>query len=420
MIRTKLRFSFLVISILLVGCSSLAPLLSPPATVPVSSATPTPQPIPTSTVPVKDQPRLLRVWLPPQFNPNAGTPSAELLKQRLQEFENDHSRIQIEVRIKDDADILNALSVTTNAAPEAMPDLIALSHSNMQTAASRGYLHPLEGLTTVLQDPDWYAVAREFGHVQNTEFGLPFACDALLMIYRPAVFESMPADWNVVFASGSHVAFPVADPEAVFPLALYHSDGGQLVDGQGVIALDEETLVKVLSFYKSSLDTDTVPLTIRDYQTDTEALQYYRDGKADLAVVWASSDIDIKSGQYMSLPGLNDVPYSFADGWVLALAGSNVENQSLAAELASHLVESGFMSEWTRASGYLPARPQALAGWEDEELRESVNEVLQFVHPLPPDEILSVVSPLFQDAVRRVLNGEQVEVVARSVIEQIK
>lgn len=420
MIRKILRVSYFVIFVLLVGCSSLAPLLSPPTSVPVSSATSTPQPTPTSTAPVKDQSRLLRIWLPPQFDPNAGTPSAELLKQRLQDFENDHSGIQIEVRIKDDADILNALSVTTNAAPEAMPDLIALSHSNMQTAAAKGYLHPLEGMTTILQDPDWYAVAREFGHVQNTEFGLPFACNTLLMIYRPAVFESMPANWNVIFASGSHVAFPVSDPEAVFPLTLYHSDGGQFVDGQGVIALDEETLVKVFSFYKGLLDTDTVPLAIRDYQTDTQALQYYRDGKADLAVVWASSDIGTKSGQYMPLPSLNDVPYSFADGWVWALAGPNVENQPLAVELAAHLVESGFMSEWTRASGYLPTRPQALAGWEDEELQVSVNEILQSAHPLPSDEIMSVVSPLLREAIQRVMNGEQVEVVARSVIEQVK
>ena len=420
MIRKELRVSYFVISILLVGCSSLAPFLSPPTAVPAQTATSTPQPTPTSTAPAIDQPRLLRVWLPPQFDPNTGTPSAELLKQRLQNFESTHSGIQIEVRIKDDADILNALSVTANAAPGAMPDLIALSHSNMQTAASAGYLHPLEGLTTILQDPDWYVVAREFGHVQNTEFGLPFACDALLAVYRPAVFESMPAGWNDVFSSGSYIAFPVADPEAFFSLALYLSDGSRFVDDQGVATLNEETLIKVLSFYKSSLDTETTPPAIRDYQTDAQVLQYYRDGKADLAIVWASSDIDTKSGQYMPVPGLNDVPYSFADGWVWALAGPNVENQPLAVELAAHLVESGFMSEWTSASGYLPTRPQALAGWGDEELRESVNGVLQSAHPLPSGEVLSVVSPLLREALRRVMNGEQVEVVARSVMEQVK
>lgn len=371
-------------------------------------------------MPVKDQPRLLRIWLPPQFDPNAGTPSAELLKQRLQDFENSHLGIQIEIRIKGDSDILNTLSITTNAAPGAMPDLIALSHSNMQAAASAGYLHPLEGLTTVLQDPDWYAVAREIGHVQNTEFGLPFACDALLMIYRPAVFESAPLGWNAIFESGSYMAFPVSDPKVYFPLALYLSDAGRLVDDQGVIVLNEATLIKVLSFHKNILDTGTVPLAIREYQTDAQPLQYYRDGKADLAVAWASSDIGTKSGQYMPVPGLDGVSFSFADGWVWTLAGANVENQSLAAELAVSLVESEFMSEWTRASGYLPTRPQALAGWEDEELQKSINEVLQSAHSLPFANVLSVVSPLLRDALLRVENGEQVEVVARSVMEKIK
>jgi maltose-binding protein MalE len=97
-----------------------------------------------------------------------------------------------------------------------------------------------------------------------------------------------------------------------------------------------------------------------------------------------------------------------------------VENQPLAVELATYLVESGFMSEWTRASGYLPTRPQALEGWDDDQLKASINEVLQSAHPLPVDSVLSVVGPLMQEALVRIFNGEQPEVVARSVIESIK
>ena len=301
-----------------------------------------------------------------------------------------------------------------------MPDLIALSYSNMQRVASAGYLHPLEGLTTVLQDPDWYAVARELGHYKNTEFGLPFACDAMLLVYRPAVFEPALTAWKDIFASGSAMAIPVADPKAHFSLALYLSDGAQLVDGQGTITLNEETLIKVLSFHKNAFDTGIVPFEIMNYQTDAQTLQYYHDGKADLAVVWASSDINTASGKYMPIPGLKDAPYSFADGWMWALAGTNVENQPLAVELAAYLVESSFMLDWTRALGYLPTRPQALQGWENAEMESSLNEVLQSAHVVPVDDTLTIVGPLLHEALIRVFNGEQVEVVARSVIEQVK
>jgi len=421
MMTRLLRITNLSLILLLVGCSSLAPLLAAPTTAPAIEATTTPQATPTATPTVTtNQPRLLRVWLPPRLDPDAETAAAGLLKQRLQEFVNEYPGIELEIRIKAETDILNTLTVTNNAAPEIMPDLIALSYSDMQAVASAGFLHPLEGLTPLLQDPDWYAFARELGHLKNTEYGIPFASDALLAVYRPAVFDEIPDTWESFFESGVHLVFPVSDPRSLFLLSLYLSKGGRLVDDQGAVTLNEEALTSLLSFYQKALATETIPPIIRDYQTDMQSLQYFRDGKADLAVVWASSDIQTKSGGYTPILGLNNAHYSLGDGWVWALAGSNTENQPLTVELASYLVDSNFMSEWTQEAGYLPTRPQALDGWADEELSTSLNEVLQSVHPIPPKDAVSVVAPLLQGALVRIFNGEQPEVVAQSVIEDLK
>ena len=78
------------------------------------------------------------------------------------------------------------------------------------------------------------------------------------------------------------------------------------------------------------------------------------------------------------------------------------------------------MSEWTHELGYLPTRPQALDGWEGDELKTSIDEVLQSAHPMPADDVVSIVGPILQGALVRVFNGEQPEVVARSVIEDLK
>lgn len=363
---------------------------------------------------------MLRVWLPPRFDPNAESPSAALLKGSLQEFENAHPDVQLEIRIKSEANILDALTATSKAAPGAMPDLIALSHWDMQTVASAGYLHPIDGLTNLLDDPDWYAFARELGQIQNTDYGIPFAVDILLTVYRPSVFEAPPSTWEALFESGAFMVFPVSDPQALFTLSLYLSEGAQLVDDHGAAALDEAALVRVLTLVEQAIETETLLPLVKDYQTDTQSLLFFRDGHADFAVVRASSDIQTRSGSYAPLRGLNNAPYSVGYGWVWALAGSNLENQSLAVELASHLVDSTFMSEWTLSAGYLPTRPQALDGWEDEDLRKSIGEVLQFAQPLPSDEALSVVSPLLQQALMRIFNGEQPEAVARSVIEELQ
>lgn len=418
--KRTLRIVQLTLTLLLAGCSSLPPLLAAPTPAPSPQATSTPEAIATSTAPTTNQPRLLRVWIPPQFDPNAETPAAELFKQRLLEFEGEHPGIQIQVRIKSEENILNTLSLTDNAAPASMPDLIALSHADMRAAVSAGFLHSFDGLTTLPQDPDWYAFARALGQMQNIEYGIPFAGDVLLIVYRPSVFVEPPSAWDTLIESNTPVAFPAADPRALFSISLYLSEGAQTLNNQGGIALDEESLLRLLSLQKRAIDAGVFPPSIMDHQTDEQSLQLYRAGGADLAVIWASNDLQTPSGRYAPLPGLNNIPYSLGDGWVWALAGSDLENQPVAVELASYLVESSYMSEWTRAAGYLPTRPQALAEWDDEDLKYSIGEALRTAHPVPSEESLSMMSPLFLEALTRLLNGEQPEVVARSVIESAK
>lgn len=423
MMSRALRITCFISFLFLAGCSSLASYLSTPTPVPVIQAASTPQI--DSTQPAADvtEPRILRVWVPPRFDPQAGTSAADLLKQRFAMFEADHPGLEIEVRIKaedGENDLLNSLSVTGMAASSIMPDIIALTHSDMESAALKGLLHPIDGLTTFLEDPDWYGYARQLGYVQNTGFGLPFAANAMVLLYRPAVFESAPSDWGTVLGSGSQMVFSPSDPQAYFPLSLYLSINDQLTDGKGIFTLDEATLIRVLSFYRQALDSGTVVPTIREDQFDQQALKNYSAGDADLAVIWASSDLLAPSGRFAPVPGLDDAPYSLANGWVWALAGSNNENQILAVELVSYLVESDFMSVWSAASGYLPTRPKALAGWENEQLRKSVDEILQSAYPVPLDDVVSAWGPLMRGAMVRIFSGDQPEVVARSVIESIK
>jgi ABC-type glycerol-3-phosphate transport system substrate-binding protein len=405
MIRS-FRFANFLLLFTLVGCSSLAPILAPrtPTHAPVIEATSTPQAVPTPTAPAQDGPKILRVWLPPHFDPSAETESAGLLNQRLKEFEAEHPDLKIDVRIK--TNVVDFLNITNRAAPNAMPDLIALSYDQMQVAAGAGLLHPLDGLTDILQDSDWYVFARELGNVKNAAYGFPFAADTQLIVYRPAVFEAPPSSWGGIIESGAQLAFPLSDTEQFFP--------------QGMFTLDEDALISVLSFYQQAYESGVIPINIKDYQTDLQALNSYRNGETDIAVAWASSDIGINSGGYTPLLGLDDVPHSVANGWVWSLAGSDADNQSLAIELASFLIESDYMSEWTYAAGYLPTRPLALTGWEDVAAQSAIDNVLLGAHPVPSSDVIAEFYPIMYGALIRIFNGEQAEVVTRSVIEELK
>src|SRR5262245_29049238 len=123
------------------GCASIAeflPTLSAPPQRTPSVVTAEPSPDSTQTladtptaVPTNG-PRILRVWLPPQFDPNAENDAAKILKKRFDDFEAEHRGVKIEVRIKADEGelgMIDSLTVTNSAAPTVLPDLVALSSS---------------------------------------------------------------------------------------------------------------------------------------------------------------------------------------------------------------------------------------------------------------------------------------------------
>ena len=419
-----LRITLYISLIFLAGCSSLAPLLASRTPTPgpaisspeETSATSAPEPDATETPRPATGPRILRVWLPPQFDPNAGTESANLLKQRLVNFETQHPGLEIEVRIKaeeGEANILNALSVTSMAAPSALPDLVALSRPALEAAALKGLLHPIDGLSTTLHDPNWYGYARQLGEIENIGYGLPFAGNVFALVYRSDLGEF--TDWEEILASEGVLAFPAGDPQGLVGLSLYASAGGEIVNSQGLPTLDQAVLTRLLSLIEDGLGASMLSPSLAIVGTDAQALQLYRDRNANMVITWASNYRLSSDEKILPLPGLDETQYSFATGWMWSLAGSDAENQALAVELAEYLIADEFISEWTRAAGYLPTRPSSIDGQDP-----TIAALVESAKPIPSNDVLSVLGQLMQDALIRVLNGERPAVVAGSVVESLK
>jgi len=398
----------------LVGCADLTALLSTPTPAPVSQTTATPQATSTVIVPQAAE-HILRVWLPPRLDPSADAASARLLQGRLTEFAEAHPELTIEIRIKaesGDTSLLNSLSVTNAAAPSVLPDLIALSRADLETAASRGLLHPMDGLSTLLDDPNWYPYARELGHIQNIGYGLPFAGNALVLLHRPELtFDT----WEDIFLlEEESLSFPAGDPQALFALHLYISSGGVLTDEQGLPTLEEEPLTQSLNLIKAGLDAQKFSPTLTEIETYDQAFEVYRIGQADMVVAWSSSQRAGLNDVMRDIPGLTNSSV-FADGWMWALAGGAPENQQVAVELAEYLLADEFLGEWTRELNYLPTR---LLPENSQETR--LNALLELARVMPSNATMEILGPILSQAVSRVLSGEPVEVVTRTVLDQIK
>lgn len=426
--------TFILLISFLSGCSNLPSLLSTPGPAAVSPTVPAPTATPLSPTPVSTPggPRVLRIWLPPQFDPSTETQDAQRMQSRLDEFMTRRPGLQIEVRVKAESGpngLLNSLIDTYAAAPTILPDLVALPRADLESAALQGLLHPLDGLTTLLDDPDWFPYAQQMAHIQNTSFGLPFAGDALVLVgYQ----DPLPTDWENL--DDETFIFPAGSPQVQLSLALYISAGGALIDDQGNPVLNKSVMAEVLSFYSQAVENGNLSSGVVDYQNDAASWQAFKEQRASLAVTWISQYFDETSNTLSLglLPGLErtseipaedalSTPITLARGYSWALAGSNPANQALAIELAEFLSDSEYLAEWTEAAGVLPTRPTALSSWQDTRLRATLTLMAESAQLAPDNDLTVAIGPIIQSAVEAVLSGEKTpEEAAQEASEQLQ
>ena len=437
----KRLFGALLI-LLLVGCSPLlsglqalssgadsTPVVSSP-TPPEASGlpetqteeAPTSQPAQKTALPTASETSsVLTVWLPPQFDPQAGTPAGELLKARLQAFLDDHPGLQLDVRLKaleGPGGMFDALVTASGAAPQALPDLAALPRPILEKAALKGLLYTFDGLTSVLSQEDWYGYARELARLQQSTFGLPFAGDALVFIYQPLEGKEPPRTWGRLLEYPGTWGFAAADPEALFTLALYQGLGGKIQDAQGRPALDGKVLSDVLTFYINALQAGQVSDRLAQFETQEQVWKAYQEGQFPMAVTWASPALTAQRAALISLPTQTGTAYTLATGWCWALANPQSQKRALSAELAEFLVEGDFLAQWSEAGGFLPPRGDALDGWQSAARRDLAVELSTTAHLAPSADILSTLGPVLQRAVLQVLRQEMTASEAAQIAAQ--
>jgi ABC-type glycerol-3-phosphate transport system substrate-binding protein len=274
-------------------------------------------------------------------------------------------------------------------------------------------LHPFDGLSTELEDPNWYAYARQLARIQNTGYGLPFAGDALVLVYYPEL--GTVVTWEDILSSDGQLVFAAGSLDGLVGLSLYASAGGDLVNADGLPTLEAPALTRMLAMAENAASEDVFSASLANITTDAQTLQIYRSGSANKAIIWILNYRADEDGAITPLPGLEEAPFSYASGWMWALAGSNPEKQQLAVELAEYLVEEPFIGEWTLATGHLPTRPSSI-----EESDRTMRAILESAQPIPAGDVLAVLGPLMQEALTRVLNGEPPEVVVESVIAKLQ
>ncbi len=440
-----LRFFSFLLLVALVGCSGLPlsfnngskgtqitkeGIVTPTDALLIGTGEPQSTPAPGQTA-VPSPPidtRLVRIWLPPEFDPQGNSQASQLLKARLDAFASENPNVRLEVRIKAQEGIgglLDSLVAANVAAPLALPDLVLLPRPTLESAALKGLLYPYDGLTSIMDDASWFEYARQMAHVQSSIYGIPFAGDALMLAYHPSLQQDPPANLETALSLGEVLLFPATDLQAAFTLSSYMAEGGSVQDSQGRPALDEATLTSILETDKRGSQSGVMPYWLTQYSSDDQIWDAFTTNEYPTAITWASTYLTYKlSGTSdlaaATIPTPSGTPFTLTTGYSWALAGQDPEQRTLAVKLAEYLSNKVFLAEWTEAAGFLPPRADALQSWSDPDQIRVLDQISTSGELMPPMDLVSSLGPALEKAVVDVLKSQsEPRAAARAAIDQL-
>ena len=431
MITWRLRCVALLILLSLVGCSILpsqpgdqAPVGTPTPQLVLTSgvsatavaetpATPS-APEETTDTPQSERASMVRIWVPPEFDPEGNSPASQLLKARLDEFTVENPDVRLEVRVKaldGEGGMLDSLVVANAAAPLTLPDLVLLPRPLLESAALKGLIYLFDGLTNLMDDPSWFEYAQQLARLKSGIYGIPFAGEAMVLANRPSLLGTRSYNLEDYLEPGEVLLFPAADPQALYTLSQYLAKGGSLQDAEGRPWLDEAILTNILEFYQRASLAGVMPYWLTQYSNDAQVWEAFTGGEFPMAVTRASMYLkNSQSGTadlaMAPMPILDDAPFTLASGWSWALAGQDPEKRLLSVRLAEFLVEPEFLADWTSAAGYLPPRADALQNWQNADLRQVVEQISYSAQLMPSLDVISTLGPALQQAVVDVLKAQ--------------
>jgi multiple sugar transport system substrate-binding protein len=403
-------------------------ILTPAPKTPVSpTITPTissPNPVEELPTPEASSPKLT-LWVPPQFNPADGSEAAQLMTDRLNQFLSENPGVQIYVRVKapnGTGGMLDSLRNTISAAPSAMPSLVLLSHSDLLTASSEGLIQPMEQISALLNQEDWYDYARQLAQINSIAYGLPFAGDALVLLYRPGTTGEQAARWGDILTENRTLLFPASDPQAPFIFNLYMSIGGPILDDEDKLMLDEQVLTRVLDFFDAGVANGNFPYWLSQYDSQEKAWEAYQSKRADWLVTWSSyylANLPVDTIA-MPIPSLGTEPYTLANGWVWAISDPYPERRSLSLSLAEYLVNPDFLAQWAVSAGYLPTRISVMENWPNQTARTMLSQVTLSAQIMPSSSIINVLGPILETASLDIIKKQKSpEEAARTAVEAL-
>jgi hypothetical protein len=417
--RVHLVLPLAIVTAILIACSG------EPTVAPSQAASQTPAGAPTRAVAVQratatpaPQPRLAPIsqpvtgtesvaltwWTPELLSTEQGQPGAAVLSDALRAFEAQQAIPPINVVLKaryGKGGLLDYLRTAQPVAPSLLPDVITLDLRELEQASATGLLQPLEKLVDATRLSSLYPFAWQAGQIEGHLLAVPIAADFDVWLVNNTQVKKAPATWSDLTGGSASFLFGLANAgttagtkpaEDVSNIVLSHylSAGGS-IDGSRHLVLSDEPFVRLLTFYQEARRNGLLPLSGLDSSNPDDTWHIYADGGVSMAGVGARRYLagkdSLKSSDLQGVPGYNGTAPPMASGWGIAILTPDPRRQKIAAAMIAALLAPDRLGSWTKASGWLPTTPAALATWGDAGYVQFAGGQLQsaVAHPVGSD-----------------------------------
>lgn len=400
---------------LLAGCQ-LQDLLLPTATgvsqptqVLATAATPEPQ-ITISLIGTEAPQTHLVIWVPPQFDPSSESPAAEVFGRRIEAFQSIHPDVTVEVRVKavdGRGGLLDSITTASSAAPKALPALVLLSTDDLESAALKELLLPLDSVYKNFGDSDWFPYANQLSTIENIHYGVPVAGDALVMAYRPLQSPFPPTTWQELALQNNVVSFPASDEDALIATSIYLASDGKLTNEVGAPTLQRSPLLKTFSIFNDGAQSGAFPYWLTQFNSFDQSWQSFVNQQAGYTISWVSQYLSaLPDNVTISLvPKVSATQVTLAKGWVWSIPSQSM-NQPYSIELLNYLSETDFINDLAHASGYLPVRQSGLTSWQNDPLMPVINDLVLNAQELPAASITHITNPILESSLVQVIKKQ--------------
>jgi multiple sugar transport system substrate-binding protein len=252
--------------------------------------------------------------------------------------------------------------------------------------------------------------------------------EILVVAYRPTDQETPYDSWRFedVLTRELPFVFPAgrANPLNNTFYVQYLAAGGTPLQG-GVLTVNENALLTVLSFYQQAYETGVVDKSLVNYTSPLDYQLELVNGTIDTAVINSTTLLTLHA-QGVDLfvapvPTHSGQMATQLNGWMWVMSTSDPVRQALAARFLEWMMDADRQEQYAQSIYMLPSQRNALQAWNDTEL--DTGKITAFLTnaylPLTATDSSTVVRAM-QNALIAVITGERTaEDATQDVLDQI-